>query len=240
MSQAAAQVTAALPAIPPSSASPYTGSQATAAARAALQRALDNYKTGYINLPTQSREDIDQSDTRSFAESHATELSYLDAGTAHSEIINTPPIAPSPLPQTTQPISDQPNPSPINPSNLNQSPTPIPAASSPAAALDPTSTVPTITPTVAETGIPVSAGPDGPGPATGSLHDLHDLKAPISDAAQKPAEPSTSTITAPQERHETAEEEKKRLEREERERILAAGGSNPQQKDDDELPPYQE
>jgi hypothetical protein len=259
LSQAATQVTAVLPVIPPSPTSPYTGSQATAAARAALQRALDNYKTGHINLPAQSRDDLDRSDTRSFTESHATELSYLDD--AHSEIVNTPPTTASPLPQTMQSIPDQPNPSPTNPSNLNQTPAPntspinpsnlnpnlnqspavIPAVSSPAAALDPTkspSAAPVITPTVAETGIPVSAGPEGPGPATGSLHDP---KGPISDAAQKSAQPSPIYGAVPQERHETAEEEKRRLEREERERILAAGGSSPQKDDaDDDLPPYQE
>ncbi|KAM6498169.1 Eisosome component PIL1 domain containing protein [Amanita muscaria] len=259
MSQAASQVITALPPIPPTSINPYTGAPTTAAARAALQRALDNYKTGHINLPSQSQVDLDRSDTRSFGESHATELSNLDS--AHSDITHSPPSAPSPLQQTTQVpiIPDKATTSPIDPSNLNQSPAPIPAAS--LSGPSDTSESPAIVPTVAETGIPVSAGPDGPGPATGSLHDLK--------AGAKPSQPSTDPApetvhveqheTAEEEKkrlerkmtlaaggsnpppHETAEEEKKRLEREEREKTLAAGGSNPPpQKDDDELPPYKE
>ena len=71
----------ALPFVPPSQTSPYTGAQATGAARASLQRALDNYKTGHINLPHQpSGADLHRSDTRSFGETHASELSSIASG----------------------------------------------------------------------------------------------------------------------------------------------------------------
>ncbi|KAJ3481131.1 hypothetical protein NLJ89_g12233 [Agrocybe chaxingu] len=73
LSQAAPAIIAALPAIPPSPSSPYLGAHTTGAVRASLQRALDNYKTGHINLPPQvAASDLTRSDTQSFGESHAT------------------------------------------------------------------------------------------------------------------------------------------------------------------------
>ncbi|THH16845.1 hypothetical protein EW146_g3871, partial [Bondarzewia mesenterica] len=89
------------------------------------------------------------------------------------------------------------------------------------------------TPTVAETGVPVSAGAGGPGPSSGSLRDI---KAPPSDprigslsaASTVPGIPEKAPLPpSPQPppvestgKFESAEEEKKRLEREERERLL--------------------
>ncbi|CDO76633.1 hypothetical protein BN946_scf184868.g47 [Trametes cinnabarina] len=172
------------------------------------------------------------------------------------------PIGASPVnvPKATSPPAHTASP-PLNPAALNQAPAPIPIhAGSPTAVaapdpLEPSVKVPTVTPTVAETGMPESAGPDGPGPASGSLLDLKQptpSPAPGSTATS-PGYASGSTAPsagATQPNYESAEEEKRRLEREERERILAAGGSSnlhqdPDAKDqpppdDGELPPYQE
>ncbi|KAK0456505.1 Eisosome component PIL1-domain-containing protein [Armillaria borealis] len=279
LSQAANPVIAALPTLPPTESSPYKGAQATGAARASLQRALDNYKTGHINLPPQvAGSDLNRSDTQSFGESHASELSSMDidiAGATSPGIPLSPPLnatkessqvssestkkyAPpsSPPPQTQSP--------PINPSNLNLSPTPIPSSGSPSSLSpgapsfpsDPSKpTLPPITPTIAETGVPVTAGESGPGPASGSLHDnkasggnkfvsaeeeKKRLAATYSQAYNAPpaSQPASSTS-------ESAEEEKKRLERERA--LKEAGNHGPTgsgdgntHKDGDDLPPYQD
>ncbi|KAK0465121.1 Eisosome component PIL1-domain-containing protein [Desarmillaria tabescens] len=274
LSQAANPVIAVLPTIPPTESSPYTGAQATGAARASLQRALDNYKTGHINLPPQvAASDLSRSDTQSFGESHASELSSMStdvAGAASPGIPLSPPL--NATKDSSQAVSEPTkyappsSPPPINPSNLNLSPTPLPSSGGPSSASPSVSSVPSdssklppITPTIAETGVPVSAGTSGPGPASGSLHDIkasppsggngkfesaeeekRRLAATYSQAYNAPpvSQPTTSTS-------ESAEEEKKRLERE---RILKEGGShgptgsgdNNTRKDDDELPPYQD
>ncbi|KAG5654076.1 hypothetical protein H0H81_007490 [Sphagnurus paluster] len=202
LSQASAPIIAALPTIPPSPDHPYTGLQATGAARASLQRALDNYKTGHINLPPQpTGADLHRSDTRSFGESHASELSSIDSSVATHDSgtlpvgdgapsdykIHSPPPAPfkpseAQLPGAARTTS----PPPIDPTTLNQSPTPIPISSpidatqSPVPILSSTSPIPVaVTPVIAETGIPVVAGSEGPGPARGSLHDIR--AAPAAD-----------------------------------------------------------
>lgn len=78
-------------------------------------------------------------------------------------------------------------------------------------------------PTVAETGVPVSAGGDGPGPASGSLKDL---KSPTPPSAAALAHSSGSVpgygpgFGQPATKLESAEEEKARLQREDRERFL--------------------
>ncbi|EDR15014.1 uncharacterized protein LACBIDRAFT_291511 [Laccaria bicolor S238N-H82] len=233
LSQTATPIIAALPTLPPNQASPYTGAQVTGAARASLQRALDNYKTGHINLPPQvAGSDLSRSDTRSFGESHASELSNIstDSISLQSSIPTTPPVVSQPLAQV--PPTEQTSPPeqavspPINPLTLNQSPSPIPAvvnaATTPIAldSGDTSITVPTIIPTVAETGVPVSAGPSGPGPASGSLHDIRgasSLAGPRSgglpgNESQIPAygEPPASNVASSQ-KLESAEEEKKRL-----------------------------
>lgn len=132
------------------------------------------------------------------------------------------------------------SPPPINPASLNLSPAVIPAPSpttqipSPAPLVTsdpnmPLHTVPAITPTVAETGVPVSAGADGPGPASGSLHDI---KAASSTAGPRSGghpgnEPQSATFgqsdppafgagaaaigTGSAPHYPTAEEEKRRL-----------------------------
>ncbi|KAI0030659.1 Eisosome component PIL1-domain-containing protein [Vararia minispora EC-137] len=120
---------------------------------------------------------------------------------------------------------------PIDPNALNNAPAPIPPLSSlPSAVaapnpIDPEVKILSVTPTVAETGVPIQARAQDPGPASGSLKDLKSPStnaATSSSAADAPAAsplgPGTAAAVAA--RHETAEEEKKRLEREERERVL--------------------
>ncbi|KAK0208306.1 Eisosome component PIL1-domain-containing protein [Desarmillaria ectypa] len=275
LSQAANPVIAVLPTLPPTESSPYTGAQATGAARASLQRALDNYKTGHINLPPQvAGSDLSRSDTQSFGESHASELSSMSTDVAGATIPGIP-ISP-PLnatkdssqaaSETTKTYAPPSSPPPINPTNLNLSPTPIPFSggssfTSPSVPSD-SSKLPPITPTVAETGVPVATGKSGPGPASGSLHDIKTSSSSGGDGKFESAEEekrrlaamysqahNTSPASQPvASTSESAEEEKKRLEREERERNLKEGGNrgptgrgdSNTRKDDDELPPYQD
>lgn len=135
----------------------------------------------------------------------------------------------------------------VNPAVLNNEPAPIPSASPPPAA-DGKGKVPAVTPTVAETGVPVSGGPSGPGPSSGSLHEIRSsssgLSQAASDVAVAPGPERSSTN-----QYESAEEEKKRLAREERERLLqgektSAESSDPRDDapadDGDIPPPYQE
>ncbi|KIP12446.1 hypothetical protein PHLGIDRAFT_27272 [Phlebiopsis gigantea 11061_1 CR5-6] len=178
-----------------------------------------------------------------------------------STSLKSPILASAPSPGSTSP--------PLNPANLNQAPAPIPihaTATSPMVApnsSDPTTKVPSVTPTVAETGVPQVAGPDGPGPSSGSLLNKHASSPPPISAfpparfesaeeekkrlqreeREKLLQGDTAGAGAPAP-YESAEDEKKRLEREERERILlqsgSAAGEKPPGEDDVELPPYQE
>ncbi|CAE6419322.1 unnamed protein product [Rhizoctonia solani] len=151
---------------------------------------------------------------------------------------------------TTATIGHAPSqPAPINPTSLNHAPASIPphspTVSSPlrdATATQETQAPSTTTPasavppvsipaaqndvTVAETGVPLSAGAGGPGPKSGSLSRDN---VPTTDPPTGP--PQTSTIPpsnagdelpgfAGVTKHESAEEEKARLAREERERLL--------------------
>lgn len=138
------------------------------------------------------------------------------AKTVPAPLSASPPrsFASAPHPGTTSP--------PLNPANLNQAPAPIPipaAATSPVVApdpSDPTTKVPSVTPTVAETGVPQVAGPDGPGPASGSLLGKK--------ATANPPPVASPIASLPPPRFPTAEEEKQRLEREEREKLLRGEG----------------
>ena len=144
----------------------------------------------------------------------------------------------------------------VNPAVLNNEPAPIPSTSPPPAvrlselsgSVDGKGKVPAVTPTVAETGVPVSGGPGGPGPSSGSLHEIRSSSTGLSQAAS-----DVATTPGPEgssaNRHESAEEEKSRLAREERERLLhgeksSAGSSDPLDAapadDGDTPPPYQE
>ena len=241
LSQAASGIIAALPSIPPTQSRPYTGAQTTAAMHASLDRALDNYKTGHITLPAQ----LAAGKTTSFGESHASELSniYHDAKLG---LPVTPPTTSSPLPMSPPQAEGFAQPSGINPLQLNQSPAQLPT---------PLVTSPNnseVIPTVAETGVPVIAGAQGPGPASGSLRDVRAQ----SDASTQSAVRSSTAAVAP--KYESAEEEKKRLQRAERENLLRAQpsgtaeeerkrqereqrenqGNDPTTDEGDELPPY--
>ncbi|KAF9044744.1 hypothetical protein BDZ89DRAFT_1108995 [Hymenopellis radicata] len=106
--------------MPPSAESPYLGAAATGAARASLQRALDHYKTGHINLPPQlAGSELNRSDTRSFGESHASELSSMSSDgsditrAAQPGIPMTPPgqsKGPDTVPEKTFPAPSSPPP----------------------------------------------------------------------------------------------------------------------------------
>lgn len=255
LAQAAPPILAELPAYPPTPNSPYNGFQATGAVRAALQQALDHHKPGTTSFALPSAgADLSRSDTRSFGETHAQELSNINAPpstTPHPEIqvaqpqsvqhpvpthvpaANIAPSFPVPASQPHAPVAAHAphaaNQSPpIDPSHLNQMPAPLPqpkihpppAASSPEEAASPTAApVSVITPTIAETGIPVSAGEKGPGPAKGSLHDLKHASTHQSGALQSPpsAHPTAHNPSPPVVpvvaggQYPSAEEEKRRL-----------------------------
>ncbi|KAG6336939.1 hypothetical protein ID866_2133 [Astraeus odoratus] len=229
LSQAAQPIISALPTLPPTQNTPYTGASQTAGARAALQKALDHYQPGQITLPSLGA-DLSRSDTRSFGESHASELSSIGSTPAgepqHPGLSITPPPTGS-LQQTEKSSHSLP---PINPSALNQSPATIPVRSSsntaPTAVLavedSPKGTLPEVAPTVAETGVPLSAGPAGPGPLTGSLKDVRSGSQGSGTGEHVHTTSEDDLYASPKPQGETAEEEKKRLEREERERVLAA------------------
>ncbi|KAJ2913389.1 hypothetical protein MD484_g7027, partial [Candolleomyces efflorescens] len=194
--------TTKLPSVPPGSTTPYNGHQSTGAVRAALQQALDNHRPGITSFKLPSAgADLSRSDTRSFGESHAAELSSITpiphpniqaAGAAPIQepvptkpSVGRVPVPTFPTPQHASsqehvPVAHAPAQAspPINPSVLNQAPVPLPEPTVspviPTSAPESTApaTAPIIIPTVAETGVPLSAGASGPGPAKGSLHDL--------------------------------------------------------------------
>ncbi|CAE6521888.1 unnamed protein product [Rhizoctonia solani] len=150
----------------------------------------------------------------------------------------------------TRTSTTPPQPAPINPTTLNNTPASIPThspnVSSPlrdTAVTQDTTRVPpptgtTAAPapfaqnniTVAETGVPLSAGAEGPGPKSGSLSRDNVLA-----TAPPTGPPQTGIVPPPADselpgfagatKHESAEEEKARLAKEERERVLHTGGT---------------
>lgn len=271
LAQASEQVLKVLPSLPPSSSRRYEGAQETAAIRSAVQKALDSWKPGHTDFPAKhGAVDLDRTDTKSFGETHASELSTI----GHDDSPPPRPSTPSrpsgvslhdpPVPalahvppktliashkQATSPTVSSP---PLQAGSLNLSPAELPTPT--IAPSDPTTTshtsgsdpidtpakLPQVTPTVAETGVPKSAGPDGPGPASGSLLEV---KAEHDSQGNTPGHTTDATPKP----YESAEEEKKRLEREGRERLLAgASDANPASdsgkadENGDELPPYKE
>lgn len=136
---------------------------------------------------------------------------------------------------------------PVNLAALNNAPAPVPRKSGsgdvtssmlPLNTDDSATTLPIDEgPTVAETGVPLTAGAGGPGPASGSIHDLKSGTSRRSSSGQAPGYGQSSpqygsfgqTSEAPAYgvvpggTPESAEDEKKRLEREERERVLRDG-----------------
>ena len=269
LSQASEQVLQVLPSLPPSPTRKYEGAKDTGAIRAAVQKSLDNWKPGQVDFPVQHAPvDLDRSDTKSFGETHASELSAIThhpesqrPASKHSDgssLYDHSVPAPAPIPTESQtaaqtlatsPLISSP---PLQPESLNLSPATLPTPT--IAASDNTATphtggsdpidahvrLPQVTPTVAETGVPKVAGPDGPGPASGSLLDV---KSEHDSQAGTPGNTAGSTPKP----YESAEDEKKRLEREEREKLLAtssntepAPGSERPNENEDELPPYKE
>lgn len=236
LSQASKPIIAALPPITPSPSSPYTGAQETGAARAALQHALDNYTPGSTYFAAQPGANLSRADTQSFGESHASELSSLASNSGSNAGHPGVPITPPPqvsYASGAERSRDASRSPPIDPRALNLSPAPIPedhesiccpvATVADRDSISPV-VIPAAAPTVAETGVPVAAGASGPGPASGSLRDIHrasDAAGPRSGGLPGNS-PFDDLYGQP---HETAAEEKSRLEREERERV--SGTSRP-------------
>ncbi|KAF9650497.1 hypothetical protein BDM02DRAFT_3112007 [Thelephora ganbajun] len=270
LAQASEQVLQVLPPLPPSPTRRYEGTQETAAIRAAVQKALDDWRPGKVDFPAHhAAVDLGRSDTKSFGETHADELSTIGHDdnpvprpSTPNHPLHDPPVPASvPVPANTQTTSLKPVTSPAEPSPPLQ-----PGSLNPA----PAAKLPQVTPTVAETGVPKLAGPDGPGPASGSLLEVkaeHDSRGSTSGnttgTTSKPYESAEDekkrlereewerllkqSSSTPVPKFETAEEEKKRFEREEREKFLASGGdTNPTpgsgkpDENGDELPPYKE
>ena len=278
LAQAADAVLAVLPSVPPSSSRPYASAEETGSIRASLQHSLDHWTPGQVTLSAPPAANLDRSDTRSFGETHAEELERINS--EHhvepprrdpSPVSNTSVPVPLPVPDTirSSPTSSsqtqqgsfgssvvEGSASSINPASLNNEPAPIPSRSPlvgvtlPGPA-DTGAKVPSVTPTVAETGVPVSGGSDGPGPSSGSLLDIRSSKSSTQEEGGS---------SRPPQRYESAEEEKRRLEREERERLLRGntlsgvpsepsyggaegegkGGANPEDGGGDTPPPYQD
>ena len=177
LAEASESFVSALPSVPPSNSNPYKGAEQTAAARASLQHALDNYKPNSLSHSFQpSAADLKRSESRSFGVTHAKELSAITSPIPehHLSSVSKLPTTPPPNQEEHHIYSPPSGPPPINPANLNNSPAPIPVTSSsdnsqviaPAAipvAPHETSPIqipaPNIErPTVAETGVPLSAG----------------------------------------------------------------------------------
>ncbi|KDQ13701.1 hypothetical protein BOTBODRAFT_55936 [Botryobasidium botryosum FD-172 SS1] len=170
----------------------------------------------------------------------------------------------APIPMVASPYSGA-SPAPIDTIALNNAPAVIPPtrdgetpkASSPVVTLLPQSSpvvnappgsaaeFATSPPTVAETGVPLTGGQSGPGPASGTLSPRKGSdvlpSGPQSFAdgpfRQSDATPHSQTASSqqqppsipprPQSQYESAEEEKKRLQREDREKVLAGGSASP-------------
>jgi hypothetical protein len=267
LSHAATQVIDVLPSVPPSLTDRYSGAETTAAVRAAVQHALDNYNLGDVDFPlTNGSVDLSRADTRSFGETHAKELSSIGSSTS-----NLPHIDENPSPEPTY------KPSAISPSHSrstsvieysNQAPVqlPIHTDNTSHAVASPDSkesgTISAVTPTVAETAIPQSAASEGLGPSGGGLDDSRSPSVSSSSpsgygvgigAASTSLEASAEEekkrlaregTTSTSHHFESAEEEKKRLEREERERLLSrrssADHADEEESPSEELPPYNE
>jgi len=199
---------------------------------------------------------LDRSNTRAFGETHAAEISKID-----SEHVDTTKGHPSPPLSSKEAVqSEVPAPlaipasnasPPINPSALNNSPAPIPLSNTPVPVSIPSEAeAVSPMPTIAETGVPISAKAQDPGPVSGSLKDL---RSPVTGPAEEEkrerilhSEGGSTSSGAQPIVYVSAEEEKRRLEREERERLLhganaPSSSSKPEgEGPDGGPPPYQE
>ncbi|CCA70155.1 hypothetical protein PIIN_04094 [Serendipita indica DSM 11827] len=221
---ASEQLLRVLPSSPPEQ---YTGHQQTAAVRAALQNALDSGyvpKTEHLPLNVGSP----TGETRSFGETHASELSTIATVTDNGHE-NSAPINPGSLNNNPAPIPHHYDAPTTGPPTHYNAPTSAPptayhapdsaAHTSLAPPNDPvatpaSSTVVPHAPTVAETGVPVTAGKEGPGPATGSLNQAQDevrdrptVGYGVGNSEQAPAYGGAAAVPV----HESAEDEKRRL-----------------------------
>ncbi|KAI0307812.1 Eisosome component PIL1-domain-containing protein [Multifurca ochricompacta] len=260
LSQAVDAVLTALPSVPPASSRPYTGAEETGSIRASLQYALDHWKPGQTTLSLPAGANLDRSHTRSFGVTHAAELQEINtAEHQRRDSLPVPLSAPVPIQESgsvtkptsslqlqkgpfSSPLAVDSTPPSINPVVLNNEPSPIPSRSPPVAVAlpgpaDNEAKEPSVTPTVAETGVPISGGASGPGPSSGSLRDIRSPTSVSSHPAHSIAqnqvpEAEGGSSNTPPKGYESAEEEKRRLEREERERFLrgetsSAGPSAP-------------
>ncbi|KAG8832124.1 hypothetical protein FRC17_001995 [Serendipita sp. 399] len=209
----------------PSSPGTYTGHQQTAAVRAALQNALDSgYAPPTEHLPLNVGVPAGEiGETRSFGETHATELNSIATAADHGHDAATP-INPGALNNNPAPIPSGAHhysapsvpptghhyaaPATAPPSDAHHAPT---AYTSPTGAPASSSSVPHA-PTIAETGVPVVAGAEGPGPVAGSLsHGADEVRERpavgygVGSTEHAPAYGSAGAI------HQSAEEEKRRL-----------------------------
>ncbi len=196
VSQAAAILLDQLPTAEPTPNTPYQGKDLTARTKANLDSALDAWKPGMTTLsPSNSGGYGSSADTRSFGESHATELSRVNS---YSELQKNQEHN---VGGFVQPHS-QGTTEPVNPATLNNTPAPIPVGLNPSGSgygtashggpqygsppaishmdnasavdghgtgLQTQSPAALAGPTVAEAGIPLSGGPSGPGPSSGNL-----------------------------------------------------------------------
>lgn len=213
----------ALPPVPPTAEHPYMGATTTASTRAAVQASLNKWVTGHVKIPefNHANPDLVDPETRSFGETHASDLSSIGSPDSASSV---PPTGALNTGSTSSlsPASVH----PIDTNQLNQTPVQVASsqerlmtASPPSAKLTPPTSqqsIPTTSPTVAETGIPLVAGSTGPGPRKGSL----------SQQSKAPPYGSPEAIASSTSGYPSAEDEKRRLAREERDRVLQAGGSS--------------
>ncbi|KAJ1311068.1 hypothetical protein OPQ81_009572 [Rhizoctonia solani] len=239
----------------------YAGAQNTARIRSQLQNSLDSYKPAQdrqnkFKSPSLHAAGVGVgADTRSFGETHKDELNSLPPTTAP-----TPQTGPGALAEqrfgsqgssqhldpAAQPGSEgishtnitattghsSTQPAAINPTTLNHAPASIPTHSpSVSSPLRDISTQDTHDVTVAETGVPLTAGVEGPGPKSGNLsRDNVPSTAPPAGPAQTGTVPPAGGDELPgfsgATKHESAEEEKSRLAREERERLFHAEGTS--------------
>ncbi|KAF8446001.1 Eisosome component PIL1-domain-containing protein [Boletus edulis BED1] len=213
LAEAAKPIIGALPTLPPTTTNPYAGAPITAGARVSLQHALDNYKPGETNFDLQIGADLSRSgsDSRSFGDSHASEMSPEEH--SHPGLSVTPPI-PEPPASTQAPASQSASPIPAQPVSGVVQDTNARASESPAesSSQDLYSTSPVKTESAGE--------------------EKQRLEREERERVQAA---SNERSSVPGSAEEMSADEKSRLEREEMERVLAGGAQ-----DGEDLPPYRE
>jgi hypothetical protein len=128
---------------------------------------------------------------------------HPNAATARTPGTATAPREPASPALDASQLTEMSAPLPTSPEESTTAPTASPAA-------DESTPLAGMTPTLAETDVPVAAGANGPGPATGSLADLRPVLFGGADTAATPVDAYGESA-----------DDKERLQREEREHILA-------------------